>query len=146
MISWQNSALYVYPYCCLCSFFALAADKQSALVPSQCEPTYASFGDGDGTYTRPLQISLGNFQDAAVHIAIHWGEDEYSFVSEELNNALCEAIRVIRLKWSHDEEFFDTDMLDAPKWNHLREAARNVWDALDENHRAPFENWRDFLG
>lgn len=137
---------YIETYCELAGFFALNADEQRARIPSFCKPTYASFNEGDGTFTRPLDIVFHNLLDAAVHIAIHHGEREYSFIEENLNNALLDAVRAIYEAQWQDADFFDTKNLDSPLWNVLRIASRAVWNALDEAYHLPFGNWRDYAG
>lgn len=142
MISPFRDAIYVKSYCILAGFLALDADKQRALIPNRCESTYAAFYEGDGTFTRPLNILFHNLRDAA----IHHGECEYSFIAESLNDALLNALGALYDAQWQDDDFFDTANLDAPQWNALRAASRDVWNALEEKYRLPFSNWRDFAG
>lgn len=142
----SHDAIYVEIYCCLAGFFALTSHEQRALVPAVTAPVYASFKGGDDSHTRPLEILLGALDDAQSYVATHHGESDYSFVPKNLHDALSHAVRGIDSKWYHDGDFFDTAMLDAPEWDALRIAARDVWNALDETHRLPFGDWRDYAG
>lgn len=146
MNSLFEGAIYVEVYCCLAGFFALSAAEQRALVPSRCEPIYAAFNEGDGAFTRPLNIVFHSFRDAAGYVFTHHGEPHYKFVAESLNDALLENISAIYDAECNLEDFFDTARLEEPLWNALREAARAVWNALDDAHRLPFGSWRDFAG
>lgn len=141
-----NNTIFVESYCILAGFFALPAEEQRALIPSRCEPIYAAFNEGDGTFTRPLDILFHNFRDDAVRFTYHHDEREYSFIAESLNDALLENIGAIYDAQWNAKDFFDTARLEEPLWNALREASRAVWNTLDDAHRLPFGNWRDYAG
>ena len=138
---------FIWAYCTLVGFFAQSFEVQCALVPSRCEPTYASFNEGDGSFSWPLQILFGNLRDVAVtvHYNQYPDEPESLFVSEALNDMLLEAINILE-KAPKFDGFFDTSCLDEPNWSTLRIAARNVWQTLDKKLPFPFDNWRDFIG
>ncbi len=138
---------FIWAYCTLVGFFAQSFEVQCALVLSRCEPTYASFNEGDGSFSWPLQILFGNLRDAAVivHNSQYADVPESLFVSEVLNNVLLDEIRVIYESPRLDGSF-DTARLDESNWSALRIAARNVWQTLDEKLLFPFDNWRDFIG
>ena len=144
MESLFDGAVYVEVYCGLVGFFAREADAQRAALPTSCEPIYAAFNDGDGSFTRPLNIVFHSLRDATSYVFTHHGELHYDFVPENLNDALLEKIGAIyEAQWTL-ENFFDTSRLEEPPWNALRDAARDVWNALDDAHRLPFGNWRDY--
>ena len=133
-------------YCCLVGFFALASHEQRTLIPNVAAPVYVSFNEGDGMFTRPLEILFGGLRDARSIVTARYGESGYTFVPERLNDALSDAVRALDSKWYGEESFFDTLMLDASEWDVLRVAGRDVWDALDEAHRVPFDDWLDWTG
>lgn len=60
---------YVWSYCKLVDFFARDVDFQSASIPARCEPTYASFNEGDGSFNWPLEILFYSLYDAAANVA-----------------------------------------------------------------------------
>jgi hypothetical protein len=146
---------FIRTYCTLVGFFAQSFEVQCALVPNRCEPTYASFNEGDGSFSWPLQIlfynlhdvdaTVDNSQDATVDNSQGADVPESLFVSEALNDMLLEAINILEQAPKFDG-FFDTSCLDEPNWSALRIAARNVWQTLDEKLLFPFDNWRDFIG
>ena len=106
---------FIRTYCTLVGFFAQSFEVQCALVPSRCEPTYASFNKGDGSFSWPLQILFGNLLDVAVsvHNSQYADVPESLFVSEALNDMLLEAINILEQAPKFDG-FFDTSCLDEP--------------------------------
>ena len=141
-----DGAIYVEVYCDLVGFFAMDAEEQREVLPGHCAPIYAAFNDGDGSFTRPLNVVFHSLRDATSYVFTHHGEPHYEFVSESLNDALLEKIGAIYDAQWQVENFFDTARLNEPLWNALRDAARGVWNTLDDTHRLPFGHWRDYAG
>lgn len=138
---------FIRTYCTLVGFFAQSFEVQCALVPNRCEPTYASFNEGDGSFSWPLQILFYNLHDvdATVDNSQYADVTEFLFVAEALNDMLLEALNILE-KAPKFDGFFDTSCLDEPNRSALRIAARNVWQTLDEKLLFPLDNWRDFIG
>lgn len=95
-------------------------------------------------FSRPLEILFLNFCDAIAQVAFRHGAPKYLFVPKRLNGTLGEAARVLEQKWAVED--FDFLILDMPDFKALRRAAHEVWAALDEEHRLPLGDWRDFVG
>ena len=74
-------------YCCLVGFFALASYEQRALIPHIASPVYVSFHEGDGMFTRLLEILFGGLHDGRSIVTNHLGGGGYTFVPEHLNDA-----------------------------------------------------------